>query len=433
MMYIHRKYLAALSMAAVVFPLLLSCPMIIPDKVRVKANPAVYMPLGSPESFSNIDFNLSGMAESSPGAGGDTVVCDYPGEFPETRAFLAWTKLVEHTFPVPGVPAPPPGAPSVSIPSGVGDIQPGSAEGMDLSPLQDILIGYDGLKFKSVIGYLYFNGPATLLRKGGLSLELGINNGTSQVQSGTFPLSSTPLPDPLPSGEPVTRSLSPKPAARIDLTDVLNDRANGKINFDYTISGQSAIEIPVGELPAFLEELKTPLTVYLAIVLPFRFTSDRPVPVLVGDSVSRPDSSAIIMDEGGKDLFGRDGGGTSDTLQKVLNNMSAINLTISVTNRLGINGFLTMNREVTPVGDRPENPLAPMPDALGRISLSGNSAVTLTKAEVEEINPLNPVFELFLEGDFEIKRPAADEKPGEKPLEMSLGVVVQTAIDKVFP
>jgi hypothetical protein len=429
----HRKaafraavLLALLSAAGA--PLFLGCPLGVPEKVRIKANPAIYLPLGSPDSFANIDFDFSKMAGVGIGAGGDTLVCDYPGEFPETKAFLAWTSLMEHSFPDPAVSLPPPGAgTAVSVP--VEAVPPGTAAGIDLADLRGIIKDYPGLEFKSVIGYLYFSGPGTLLGKGEFTLELTIKNGAGQeLQAPSqFALSPTPLPDPLPSGDPVTRPLSPKPAARIDLTRILNDQANEKLNFDYAISGRPSIQIPLEDLPAFREELKTPLTVYLAIVLPFRFTAPRPIPVLAGDGASRPDNCAITTDETGKDLFGREGEGTSDTLEKLLNNMSSLSLTVSVTNNLGIGGFFTMNRGITPVGDR-STPLAPMEDALGRISLSGNSAVSLSKAEIEKTNPFNPVFELFLEGDFEIKRTA----PEGKPLEMSLGVVVQTVIDKVF-
>jgi hypothetical protein len=404
------------------------CPMMIPEKVRVKANPAIYLPLGSPDNFTNIDFDFNKMAGVGIGAGGDTVVCDYPGEFPETRAFLTWTALMEHTFPDPAVSLPPPGAgTSVSVP--IEAIPPGSADGIDLADLQSIVRDYPGLQFKSVIGYLYFNGPATLLGKGELSLELTVKNDADQeLQAPSrFALLPAPLPDPFPSGDPVTRPLSPKPAARIDLTRILNDQTNEKLNFDYSISGRPSIEIPLEDLPAFQEEVKTPLTVYLAIVLPFRFTAPRPIPVLAGDEASRPDSCAITTGEAGKDLFGREGEGASDTLEKILNNMSSLSLNVSVTNNLGIDGFFTMNRGITPVGER-SIPLAPMDDALGRIKLSGNSAVTLSKAEIEKTNPFNPVLELFLEGDFEIKRTTAEGKP----LEMSLGMVVQTVIDKVF-
>jgi hypothetical protein len=415
---------AVLSVIAALLSLFAGCPLTIPEKVRLKANPAIYLPLGSPDNFANINFDFGKMAEVNVGAGGDTVVCDYPGEFPETRAFLAWTRLVEHAFPSPAVPPP---AGGVSVPVPIPVIPPGSTEGIDLTDLQGLLEGYPGLQFRTVTGYLYFNGPATLLRKGDLSLDLTINNGTNPVKTGVFTLSPTSLPDPLPQGDPVTRPLSPKPEARIDLTGVLNDPANKKLNFEYSISSRPSIEIPPEDLPAFLEEFNTPLTIYLAIVLPLWFTAPEPIPVLVADEASRPDSSAIATDEEGTDLFGREGGDASDTLQKMLNNMSSLGLNVSVTNNLGVGGFFTMNKGVRPVADRP-SPLAPLDDALGRIGLSGNSTVTLSKAEIEATNPFNPVFELFLEGDFDIPRAAA----GRKPLEMSLGVVVQTAIDKVF-
>jgi hypothetical protein len=408
--------------------------MVIPEKVRIKANPSIYLPLGSPGDLANLDFDFGKMADVSLSAtGGDTVVYDYPGEFPETRAFLTWTELIGYSFTAPSIPSPlPPSMLTISIPVVVPPA--GSADGIDLSDLQSILAAYPGLEFKSVPAYIYINGPAKLLKEGKLSLSLEINGGTPEI----FALTPMPLPDLPPSGSPMTRPLSPKPAAKIDLTGILNNPANTTLDFDYSISvGQSLITIPAAEFPAFLEELKTPLTVCLAIILPLQFTAPTPVPILAADEASRgADNCAIVMNDSGTDLFGRNGGGeASETMEKVLNNMTALSLQVSVTNNLGINGFLTMNGQVTPESNRPNNPLEPIPpppagDTLGRISLTGDSTITLTKEYIEKTNPFNPAFELFLEGDFEIKRTASN--PGLKPLEMSLGAVVQTNIDKVF-
>jgi hypothetical protein len=211
--------------------------------------------------------------------------------------------------------------------------------------------------------------------------------------------------------------------AKIDLTGILNNRGTSRLNFDYVISaGQPSIGIAAYELAAFLEELKTPLSARLAIVLPLQFTTVKPVPIL---AAVRPDKGAIVMNKDGKDLFGREGGEASGTMKDVLNYMSSVTLTVSVINNLGAEGYFTMNRAVV---DRPA-PL-PLDDALGRISLSGSSGVTLTKDFIEKTNPFNPAFELFLEGDFDIKRSA--ENNGKPPLEMNLGVVVQTIINKVF-
>jgi hypothetical protein len=143
------------------------------------------------------------------------------------------------------------------------------------------------------------------------------------------------------------------------------------------------------------------------------------IPVFAGpdDPSNTLPNPAMELVENGGDLLGRDGDGSMDD---IVENLESLIMEASVVNNLGINGYIKMLPAMPPS----YNPNA---DELGRISLSGKSAVTIPKAKLET-PPFSPVLEIYLEGDFDIKR----SLPPEGAMTMNLGIVLRTGIDKTF-
>jgi hypothetical protein len=223
----------------------------------------------------------------------------------------------------------------------------------------------------------------------------------------------------------MTTPLSPKPETRFDLKDILNqDNPPEKLDFEYEINIGN-IRVKYDELSAIREDFqKTPLSAVLVLVLPFRFTVVRDVPVL-SEKNADPDAGAIHVLEEGQDLFGRNSADdeSESAAKDMLKRMQSIVIRISVENNLGLTGYAPV------YGARP-NPDDPKENLLGRTELSGSSSIAVSK--LQAVYPFNIWFEMYLgEGqNFDIKRQAED--PAVLPLKFSLEIVVKTRINETF-
>jgi hypothetical protein len=74
-------------------------------------------------------------------------------------------------------------------------------------------------------------------------------------------------------------------------------------------------------------------------------------------------------------------------------------------------------------------PSSPGGNELGRISLSGESVITIPKEKLvsDPFVPFSPVLEIYLNGNFDIKR-----SPPAKAMTMNLGIILHTDLKKTF-
>jgi hypothetical protein len=427
---------------------LLSCPINIPEKVRLKAAPSLYMPLGSPlgDHLGDLTSGLGQLTDLEIGSSGDALVYDYRGpEYGDTRVVMVVMKdLVNESFATvadgldvliqgeeqaPGfIPFPH----KVDLP-----VSPGSNDGINLAGLfgtggsGGVLKDYPGLEFRSIPAYLYIDGPARIFQNGNVSIGLifiddtDADVGSPYHDEGVDPVA---LPGFPAAPAPVETTLSPKPGAFIELKDIFNDPnppSGLKAQIDFTVG-----DITIGsldELRGFAADLRsTPLSAHLVLLLPFQFTAADPIPVFAGPPVDPSDPNpaeapnpAMELISGGGDLLGRDGGGEG-TMEDIMESVKSLSLETNVVNNLGINGYVMMLREMPSAAN-------PKPPEVGQINLSGTSSLTIAKADLDAV-PFSPALEIYLNGDFDIKR----SLPEEGAMTMTMAVILRTDVDMTF-
>jgi hypothetical protein len=404
---------------------LVSCPLNIPEKATIKASPSVYMPIGSPKALKDLAGagSLNSLANVEISSGYPSY--DYRGpEYGDTRVLMVVMKdLVNQnlssSISIP--PSLPPGGFSVSgltIPTGTGN-------NIDLSSLLGsggVLKDYPGLEFRSVPAYLYISGPATVLAASKINLKFQ-GGGITFPGFTNEPVKSMVLPDLPPAPGPITATLAAS-EMDLDLKGIFNASpppASLKAELDFTVGNITIYSLD--ELRAFAAELQTPLTAHLVLLLPFRFTAKNPIPVFAGPDPANPPGSSPkpavkLIDKGG-DLLGREPGG-DDIMDDIGRNLKALSLEVSVVNNLGINGFIKM----LPAMPGAYNPAA---EGLGKIGLSGVSSIIIPGETLKNV-PFSPALEVYLEGDFDIKR----KQPSLDAMTMNLGIILHTDLEKTF-
>jgi hypothetical protein len=417
-----------------------SCLFNVPEQVTVKASPAMYLPVGSPDVLKKQLAGLSGglgkladlpINSSDP----NTVIYDYRGEeYGDTRVVMAVMRdLANEDFSSSAdaldalVNSGGPGSFPYPV-SGLA-IPPGTSGKIDLGGLfgaGGVLKDYPGLKFRSVPAYLYITGPATVLANSTVTLKFQNGGGTALPGSGyngkVYPLA---LPGFPAAPGPVTAALA-RSNMVLELKEIFNNPnppADLKAQLDFAVG-----TISIGnseELRAFAGELRTPLTAHLVLLLPFQFTASAPIPVFAGPDLGAtpppagypPNPAMKISDSG--DLLGRDGAGNG-TMDKVVNNLQAFIMEVAIVNNLGINGYIKMLPGVPGTYD-------PTIEGLGEnIGLSGTSSISIAKDKLGY--PFSPALEIYLDGDFDIKR---SSPPGEA-MAVNLGIILRTSVEKTF-
>jgi hypothetical protein len=310
---------------------------------------------------------------------------------------------------------------------------PGTNDGIDLGNLfgsggsGGVLDDYPGLEFRSVPAYLYINGPARIFQNGNVSIDLAFIDSNNNSKGSPYAGAVDPvaLPDLPPAPGPVEKTLSPKSGTVIELAGIFNGKPDGlKAQLDFTV-GPVTIN-SLNELRDFAAQLRTPLSAHLVILLPFQFTVNKTtapdgIPVFAGPSANPIGTDpAMELIPGGGDLLGRDSGDEDGTMADIMENLRSLSLEASVTNNLGINGYVKMLREM------PGSANATTPE-LGRINLSGSSGLTIDKKDMETV-PFSPALEIYLDGDFDIKR----SLPPEGAMTMTMAVILRTSIDTTF-
>jgi hypothetical protein len=425
--------------------LFFACPLYIPEKVQIKTEPALYLPLGTPGSLQDhMDFSINDLAKSKPALStgeGELALYDYQGEYGDIQAFIIKIKLMDVLLGdvfdnLPPVPPPLPGItiPDIEIDFARAGISPikGERGGFELAEIQDILGKYNGLKFDSIPVYFYISGPESIFENENVTASIKALNGDDHGSSlqGADLLSNqaiTPQAFPVfPDSEdaPMTGPLSPEPGISFNLKKILNqDNPPGKLDFQYEIH-IGKITVKYDDLDAVKEELKTPLSAVLVVVLPLQFDVTRDIPIL-SEKNTDPDLKAIHLLEEGKDIFGRASADdeTPGSAQDILERMQSLIIHVNIENNLGLTGYAPIYRA------RP-NPEKPEENLLGRINLSGLSSVSVSRAESGY--PFNVWVEMYLEKgqNFGIKRQAKD--PSVLPLKLSLAVTAKTRINETF-
>jgi hypothetical protein len=426
--------------------LLFACPLYLPEKVQIKTEPVIYLPLGTPNSLQeHMDLPINDLAESRPALAADSgeiALYDFQGEYGDTRAFIIRIKLVDMYLGTvldnlpPSLPAPPGVTPpDIEMDFAGAGISPvaGTQAGFELKEIQSILGKYRGLKFRSVPVYVYASGPDWIFENGNVTAGIRVLNGNDHAAAlpGADLLSKQPvIPHEFPvfpdsEDIPMTGTLSPKPEISFDLKDILNqDNPPGKLDFEYEINIGN-IRAKYDDLPVIREDFqKKTLSVILVLLLPFQFSAGEDVPIL-SERNTDPDAGAIHLLEEGGDLFGRssaddkDGGSVKDVLKR----MQSLVIHVNIENNLGLAGY-------APVYSARPNPGDPNENLLGRMNLSGSSSIAVSKSRA--VYPFNIWVEMYLRKgqEFDIKRQTKD--PTVPPLKLSLAVVVKTRINETF-
>jgi hypothetical protein len=427
--------------------LFLACPLYLPEKAQIKTEPAIYLPLGTPDSLQeNMDFSLNDLAKSRPVLSPDNkeiALYDFQGEYGDTRAFIVRMKLMDLYLGTvfDDLPPSPPALPGITPPDieidfAKAGISPagGVRAGFGLKEIQNILGKYKGVEFRSVPVYFYIQGPDRIFENSTITVSIKALHGNNHAEAlpNAELLSKQPVsPREFPvfpdlENIPMIGTLFPKPETRSDLRDILNqDNPPEKLDFEYEINIGN-IKIKYDDLPAMREKFqKTPLSAVLVLVLPFQFSVREDVPIL-SERNADPDAGAIHLLEEGKDLFGRnsaDDKSGSAAVEDLLKRMQSLVIQVNIENNLGLAGYAPV------YGARP-NPDDPKENLLDRMTLFGSSIIAVPKSKTAY--PFNIWIEMYLEKgqNFDIKRQA--ENPAVPPLKLSLGVVVKTRINETF-
>jgi hypothetical protein len=426
--------------------MLFACPLYLPEKVQIKTEPALYVPLGTPESFQDyMDFSINDLAKSRPVLSTDSeeiALYDFQGEYGNIRAFIIRIKLMDMYLGtvLDNLPPSPPALPGITPPdieidfagAGISPIM-GIRAGFGLKEIQNTLGKYKGLEFRSVPVYFYIQGPDRIFENGNITASIKALNGDNHAAAlpnadllSKEPVSPQAFPV-FPDSEdiPMTGTLSPKPKTSFDLKDILNqDNPPEKLDFEYEINIGN-IKVKYDDLPVIREDFqKIPLSAILVLVLPFRFSVGRDIPIL-SERNADPDAGAIHLLEEGKDFFGRNSEDdeSEGSVKDMLERMQSLVIQVNIENNLGLAGY-------APVYSARPNPDDPKENLLGKMSLSGSSSIAVSKSKA--VYPFNIWVEMYLgEGqDFDIKRQVED--PDILPLKLSLAIVVKTRINETF-
>ncbi|MDR1352756.1 MAG: hypothetical protein LBK05_05675 [Treponema sp.] len=422
--------------------LFFACPLYIPEKVQIKTEPVIYLPLGTPNSLQNhMDFSINDLAKSKPAlstGGGELALYDYWGEYGDTQAFIIKMKLADISLGT-ALPPLPPALPGVTLPdieidfgkTGISPIK-GTQPGFELGEIQGVLGKYDGLRFRSIPVYFYISGPDSIFENENVTVSIKALNGDDHgipLEGADLLSGQVVTPQGLPvfpdsEDTPMAVSLSPKPGTSFDLKSILNqDNPPGKLDFYYEIN-IGKITVKYGDLAAVKEDLETPLSAMLVVALPLQFDVVKDVPIL-SEQNADPDLKAIHLVDEDKDLFGRDSGDdeSAGSVQEILEKMQSLIIHVNIENNLGLAGYAPIYRARPNPGDPEEN-------LLGKINLSGLSNVPVSRKDSDY--PFNVWVEMYFgKGQgFDIKRPAKD--PSVLPLKLSLAVTAKTRINETF-
>jgi hypothetical protein len=443
--------LIVLGQCGVISLLLLACPLYIPEKVQVKAEPAVYLPLGTPDSLQeNLDLSINRLADvklDKVEGQQEVGIYDFQGEYGDIRAFIIKISLIKGldlsaslpdvTLPDTGtlpdgsmLPVDVPNIPSHGIEidfsnnEELTDFFHGTQPdpGVDLKPILNILNNYQGLKFRSIPVYFYIQGPARIFENENVTITFIAKPDIPLFSK--VPVSPCDLPKfPGSPEEAMTWKLSPKSKTSSDLKVILNeDNPPEELVFDYDIN-LGPVTVKSDELSKIKEEFKTPLSATMVVVLPLIFTASKDIPILSEQNKDEK-ARAIHLLEDGKDIFGRSSGEESDSaMNELLDRMQSLVIKTNIENNLGLTGY-------APVYSKKPNFELPAENRLGEIKFSGPSSISISKKDFTY--PFNIWLEMYLRGgqEFAIKRPAEDSKA--LPLKLSLTVIVKTRINETF-
>lgn len=277
-----------------------------------------------------------------------------PGEtysFKATTEFVAdWSKIV------------------VNPQTGYSGNFPENAAGMDLSAIEDYL--GDSIGFSEIPMYFYVGGlPGSLDVKFDCKLDAVYTSNSATITSslinktGADALSLSAEMPAFTTGITEFTGAVPEASAQIDLATVLNAKpADLKIAYD----------IKPNSVTLHPEDLESSSTLQAAMILvfPFELTVKSG-----GADIEFGEESALT-----KDLFGREPTAKdNEDIDKLLDSLSAVTLSLNLTNTTGLNGVSLVMTDGLPGGFRKELSLA-----------SGPQTLSLTRDDVVYIQNHNP-------------------------------------------
>ncbi|TAH55613.1 MAG: hypothetical protein EWM51_01790 [Treponema sp.] len=277
-----------------------------------------------------------------------------PGEtysFKATTEFVAdWSKIV------------------VNPQTGYSGNFPENAAGMDLSAIEDYL--GDSIGFSEIPMYFYVGGlPGSLDVKFDCKLDAVYTSNSATITSslinktGADALSLSAEMPAFTTGITEFTGTVPEASAQTDLATVLNAKpADLKIAYD----------IKPNSVTLHPEDLESSSTLQAAMILvfPFELTVKSG-----GADIEFGEESALT-----KDLFGREPTAKdNEDIDKLLDSLSAVTLSLNLTNTTGLNGVSLVMTDGLPGGFRKELSL-----------VSGPQTLSLTRDDVVYIQNHNP-------------------------------------------
>jgi hypothetical protein len=477
-------------LCAVITALFSACPPYLPEKVQIRTEPAIYLPLGTPDSIQdNLDFPINDLAKNMPSfsaeGGGEIASYDYLG-YGDIQAFIIGLKLLEKALELPeniskensipsevsdtgGLSTLPEGLPDElsysiapsNLPDGiempatptVPDIDPitiqldsieGETEsGIDLSSIQNVLGDYDGLKFRSIPVYLYVSGPDKIFTndEGESNVTISITavdkSGSTDTDAGT----NTELMEDteLLTDATVNSQEFPEFPAENESMKELSSKPKTHfdladiLNLDNPPSNLGfKYKIDIEPITVELTELETVKDDFTKNPLSVMLVVLLPLQFDVTKDV--PILSEKNDDPDAKAIpFPEEGQDLFGRVSEDDEGSASMKDILDILRSLRIDINIENNigfAGYAPIYKGKPDTADEEKNRLGEISLSGLSSVSLSRSEIAY--PLNIWIEMYLgEGqNFEIKRLPEDTEA--LPLNLSLSITVETHIDKTF-
>lgn len=245
---------------------------------------------------------------------------------------------------------------------------PEDAAGMDLSAIEDYL--GDSIGFSEIPMYFYIGGlPGSLEVTFDCKLDAVYTSNTDPVTSnlidrtGASALSLSAEMPTFPTGSTEFTGAVPAASAQTDLATVLNAKpADLKISYDIK---PNTITLHPADLSG-----SSKLKAAMILVFPFELTVQAG-----GADIEFGEESALT-----KDLFGREANAASnEDIDRLLDSLSAVTLSLNLTNTTGLDGVSLVMTDGLPGGFRKELSLA-----------SGAQTLSLTRDDVVYIQNHNP-------------------------------------------
>ncbi len=201
---------------------------------------------------------------------------------------------------------------------------------IDLSALADYLKGFE---FDPIYVYLYLSSGVDITMTGRIwatytgSQETLFEGSTTTIESSpVFPLGDTYTVAPDGTGALPDPSTGETP---IDISEIINVKP-ADLRLNYTLTPNETVVTKPEKGTSF-----SPLKVEIAIIVPLKLN------VAAGEDA---EITYTDLKDKGEDLFGREAGANNETIDKVLESLETITLSVQYTNTTGLAGSIFLRQ-----------------------------------------------------------------------------------------